>query len=342
MTKRSRRAFVARLGSFVLALAALVAATAAASAAETAEFRIARQPGLVYLQQVIMQEKRLVEKHAAALGLADVKMTWTIITSGGVMTDVLLSGSIDIATTGISNMLLTWGKTNGGVKAVTAVAGLPQYLVTRNPNVKTIKDFGPGDRIAVPTVRASMQAMILGMALEQTYGPGQHGKLDDLQVQMGHPDAVQAVLNPSHEVNSHFSIPPYYEIELKSPLVHAVLDSRNVLGGTASITNSWATQKFVDANPLKIKAYIAALDEASEMIAKDPKGAAELYLAVTKERITVDELATLMTQPGASFSAVPQRSMIYADYMYRIGMVKTKATSWKDYFFPMILDRPGS
>ena len=326
----------------LLATCALAVGSTALSAAETTEFRIARQPGLVYLQIVLMEEKKLVEKHAAALGLQDVKITWTIITSGGVLTEALLSDSIDIATTGVSNMLLLWGRTNGGAKAIAGVAGLPQILITRNPKVQTIKDFGPDDRIAVPTVRASMQAMIIGMALEQAYGPGAHGKLDSIQVQMGHPDATQALLNPKHEINSHFSIPPYYEIALKSPDVHIVFNSNDVLGGPASITVSWAMQKFVDANPLKIKAFIAALDEASEMIANDPKGAAASYLAASKEKITVDELAALITQPGAMFSATPKRSMLYADYMYRIGMIKTKATSWKDFFFPMIYDRPGS
>ena len=100
----------------LLATCALAVGSTALSAAETTEFRIARQPGLVYLQIVLMEEKKLVEKHAAALGLQDVKITWTIITSGGVLTEALLSDSIDIATTGVSNMLLLWGRTNGGAK----------------------------------------------------------------------------------------------------------------------------------------------------------------------------------------------------------------------------------
>jgi NitT/TauT family transport system substrate-binding protein len=318
------------------------AAVAPARAAETADFHIARQPGIVYLQVVLMEEKKLIEKHAAAVGLNDIKMQWSIITSGGVMTEAIISGSIDMAVTGISNMLLLWSRTNGGVKTVAGVAGMPFLLLTRNPNVKTIKDFGPDDRIAVPTIRASMQAMIMGMALEQAYGPGAHGKLDNNQVQIGHPDALQALLNPRHEINSHFSIPPYQDIALKSASVHTVLNSLDVLGGPATITNAWATQKFVDANPLKIKAFIAALDEASDMVAKDPKGAAETYLAVTKEKISVDELVGLLKSPGAIFSATLQRSMLWADYMYRIGMIKTKPASWKDYVFPVIQDRPGS
>ena len=316
---------------------------AATWAAEVAEFRVARQPGLVYLQAVLMEEKKLIEKHAAALGLNGVKMEWRVITSGGVMTEALISNSIDMSITGLSNMLLAWARTNGKVKMVAGIAGQPFLLLTRNPNVKTIKDFGPDDRIAVPTIRASMQAMMLGMALEQAYGLGQHGRLDVNQVQLGHPDATQALLNPHHEVNSHFSIPPYMQIALKgSPDIHAVLNSNDVLGGPGTVTNAWTTQAFADANPLKMKAFVAALDEANDIIANNPKEAAEVYLAAAKEKITVDELTAMIKDPGAVFSSTPKRSMLYADYMNRIGMIKVKPASWKDYTFPLILERPGS
>src|SRR4030095_15363362 len=94
------------------------------------------------------------------------------------------------------------------------------------------------------------------------------------------------------------------------------------LGGPPTVTNPWGTQRFVEANPIKMKAFIAALDEASEMVMKDTKAAAELYLAVTKEKITVDELVETIKQPGAIFSATPQRSMVWAEYMHRVGRIK--------------------
>jgi NitT/TauT family transport system substrate-binding protein len=320
----------------------MIAGLAPVEAAESNQFRIARQPGLVYLQAIIMEEKKLVEKHAAVLGLTDVKVNYSIITSGGVMTEAILSDSIDVAITGVSNLLLVWGKTNGQIKAINGMAGVPFRMLTRNPNVKTIKDFGPNDRIAVPTIRVSMQAMMMGIALEQAFGPGQHGRLDNNQVQLGHPEALQALLNPQHEVNSHFSIPPFQDIEMKSPLVHSVFVSTDVLGGPATISNCWAKQSFVDANPLKVKAFIAAVDEASDLVAKDPKAAAEIYVNVTKEKITVDELVAIIKQPAAIFSGTPQRSMLWAEYMHRIGLIKQKPASWKDFTYPFIYDRAGS
>src|SRR5947199_7819674 len=125
------------------------------------------------------------------------------------MSAAILSGSLDVASTGVATLLLVSGKTNGQIKSISGMAGVPFRMLTRNPNVKSIKDFGPNDRIAVPTIRASMQAMMMGIALEQAYGLGQHGRLDSNQVQIGHPEAVAALLNPQHEINSHFSIPPY-------------------------------------------------------------------------------------------------------------------------------------
>jgi len=234
--KGKRMGAFARFAHAATACAILAAATPAA-AAESNDFHIARQPGLVYLQAIIMEEKKLVEKHAVALGMKDIKVKYSIITSGGVMTEAILSNSIDVAITGVSNLLLAWGKTNGSIKSIAGMAGVPFKLLTRNPNVKTIKDFGPDDRIAVPTIRASMQAMMMGIALEQAYGIGQHGRLDSNQVQLGHPDAMNSILNPQHEINSHFSIPPYQDIALKSPLIHSVLTSTDALGGPASITN---------------------------------------------------------------------------------------------------------
>jgi NitT/TauT family transport system substrate-binding protein len=159
---------------------------------------------------------------------------------------------------------------------------------------------------------------------------------------MGHPDGMTSVLNPNHEVNSHFGAPPFTNIALKTPGVHAVLESVDVLGGPAQVTVAFAHRRFIDANPIKVKAFIAAMDEASEMIAKDPKRAAEIYLAANKEKISVDELVDIIKAPGSLFSATPTRTMLYAEYMNQIGLVKTKPSSWKDYFIAEMHDRNGS
>jgi hypothetical protein len=50
-----------------------------------------------------------------------------------------------------------------------------------------------------------------------------------------------------------------------------------------------------------------------------------------------------MIKPSSAvFSATPQRSMLWDERMHRIGLIKQKPASWKDYSFPNIHDRNGS
>jgi NitT/TauT family transport system substrate-binding protein len=310
--------------------------------AEVSEVRISKQYGLPYLTVVIVEQQRLIEKHAKLLGLGDVKVNWVTIGSGGTSTDSLLAGNLDFVTSGISNMLLLWSRTGGQVKAVAAVAAVPLLLVTRNPNVKTIADFTEKDKIAVPTVKVSMQSTILGIASQKLYGEAGRGRFDPFTVAMSHPDATVALLSGAGEVNSHFSAPPYQSVALKSPGVRTVLDSTDVMGGPATITVIFGTVKFHDANPKTVAAIMAALVEASDSIARDKRAAADVYLKATKEKITVDELTAMLESPGYRFTQAPNGTLRYAEQMFKTGVIKTQPASWKDAFFPEAHGLPGN
>jgi NitT/TauT family transport system substrate-binding protein len=326
-----------------IALSGALALSIGAAQAEVSELKISKQPGLLFAPMILMEQHKLVEKHAAAAGVPQLKAEWVTLMSGGANNDALLSGSLHIVTSGVTNMLLLWGKTNGDVKAIIGVAGLPFKLVTRNPNIKTIKDYGPNDRIAVPTVRQSIQAITLGIALQKAYSDEKaNEKLVPNQVQMGHPDALTALLNPSHEVASHFGSSPFQEIALKNPGIHTVLESRDALGGDCHVALAYGTTKFYQENPKTLQAFLAAYNEAVGMIKKDTKAAAETYLSAVKERATVEEVMALFTQPGAIYQAEPVRTMVYAEYMARVGFIKPMPKSWKDYFFPLLHDKEGS
>ena len=159
---------------------------------------------------------------------------------------------------------------------------------------------------------------------------------------MGHPDALTALLNPQHEVTSHFASSPFQEIELKNPGIHVVLESRDALGGDGHVALAYGTTKFYEENPKTVRAFLAGYEEAVAMIKSNPKAAAETYLTLVKERATADEVAQLLTQQGAIFQAAPIRTMVYAEYMAKAGFIKPTPKSWKDYFFPLLHDRNGS
>ena len=327
----------------VVALVLALVVTAPAYA-DVTEVRVARQPGLVYLPIMILEQEHLLEKEAKKRGIDNLKVDFFVFNSGGAAVDALLSGNADFVTSGSTNLLTAWSATKGTPNEVRGVCGngaLPLFLVSRNPNVKTLKDFSAADKIAVPTVRVSMQALVMQMAAEKLWGDADAHKLDQYTVALGHPDAMLA-LESGKDLNAHFSVPPYQYQELKMPGVHLVVNSLDVTGGPVSNGVTFATTKFHDANPKIMAAFLAAMAQAEGIIKNDRRHAAELYLKDTKEKLTVDELVKMMSDPTFVYSMAPQQSLKFAELMYRVGTIKNKPASWKDYFFPEVYGLKGS
>lgn len=330
---------------FVAALAATLLSWTAVGHAEVGELKVAEQYGISYLPLMVMEDQKLIEKQAQAEGIPDLKVSWAKFAGGNVMNDALLSGSLHFASGGVAPFITLWAKTrdNYAVKGVAAMNSMPLYLNTRNPSVKTIKDFTDNDKIALPAVKVSIQAVTLQMAAKQAFGPGQQNRLDHLTVTMSHPDAETALLSGSSEVTAHFGGPPFQYQELQDKAIHRVLSSYDVLGGPATFNVVWTTLKFRQDNPKVYNAFIRAFDEAIAKINADKKAAAETYLRVSKDKkSTLDDIVKMLNDPENVFTTTPQNVMKYATFMEKIGSIKTAATSWKEMFFQNVQDLPGS
>jgi NitT/TauT family transport system substrate-binding protein len=327
-----------RLLAAALALAVLTLAGTPARA-EVSELRITKQPGLAFLPLIIAEQQKLIEKQARARGL-DLKVSWVTLGSGGAAVDALLAGNVDFVSSGLSNALVAWSASGGQIKGITPLASTPIVLVTNNPNVKSLKDFTPADKIAVPTVKVSMQAVLLQMAAEQQLGDPH--KLDSITVALSHPDAYIALKNNSGTVNSHFSNIPYEQLELKIPGVHEVISADQITGGSFTSATTFGTVKFHDANPKTIAAFHAALAEAMDYIKNNRRAAAQIYLQESGEKWTLDEMVAILGDKSMFYTNTPRNTYKIADIMYRAGDIKMKAASWKDYYFPEITALPGS
>ena len=306
------------------------------------ELRIAQQYGFSYLQLMVMQKHGLIEQQAKAAGLGDVKVTWAKFAGGNVMNDALLSGSLDIASGGVAPPIVLWDKTRGGldVKMMAAMTSAPLFLNTNKPNVKTLKDFGPQDKIALPAVKVSNQATILAMAAAQELGKDKADSLNALTVSMSHPDGMAALLNGS--VTAHFTSPPFQEIELKDPRIHRVLNSYDVMGGPLTFTVLWTTGRFKNENPALYRAFMAALKQATDMINADKQAAAKLYVDEAKSKEPVDEVYRMIADPAVEFTLAPRQIYKYAMFMHDNGQIKNAPASWKDLFFDDVHGLPGS
>lgn len=331
----------------VLGLAAALALApvlAAAPAQAEGVLRIAQQFGTLYTPFHVMKEQGLVEKRGKALGI-DIKVDWIQLSGGSAVNDALLAGNIDIASAGIGPFLTLWDKTRGTsneVKIVGAFGAQPNYLLTNNPNVKTIKDFTEKDKIAMPVAGVSVQARILQLAAEQTFGPGNAKKLDALMVTLPHPDATAALLSGSTEITGYLSNAPFQNHALKDPKIHKVLSSYDIFGGTVTPTVAYATVKFRQDNPKTYKAFLEAFEEATKWVEQNKKAAADIYVKVEKSKLDPAFVAEVLGDPDTQYTLVPLGTLKFADFMNRIGAIKAKPTSFKDFTFEDLHSASGS
>lgn len=317
-----------------VAIAALMAVPMQALA-EANVLRAAKQFGLGYVQYMIMEDQQLVEKKAKAAGLGDIKVEWNTFRSSDVMNDALISGNVDFVSLGVPGIMTIWDKTKGNmdVKGAAGLNSLPLALMVRD-EVKSLKDFKDGHKIAVPAVRVSNQAILLQMAAEKEWGQGQHNKLDSLTVSMAHPDATIAMISGNKDITANFSSVPFQSRQAKAPGVKRLMSSTDILGGPFSFNIVATTSKFRTENPKLYKAYLDALNEATDLINANKQLAAETYLKVSKDKTPIEDILALLNDKENVFTTKVSAVEPMIQFMARTGTYKNKPASAKDLLFP--------
>ena len=318
-------------GALILALGLLLAVPTT-EAQEAKVIRIVKQPGLGYLGLIVMRARGLLEKH-----LPGVAVEWNELTSGPVIRDAMLAGQLDIGSGGLAPFILAVDK-GLGWKIVGTLNAMPLYLNTYKPEIKSLKDFTPGDKIALPAP-GSIQHITLQMAAERELGNPK--ALDNIIVAMAHPEARAALISKK-EITAHLTSPPFQYQELKAGGIHKVLDSYQVVGGPHTFNILWTTEKWAKANPTLMKGFYNALVEALEFINKSPLEAAKVFVESEKSKDTPETTLGYMKEPGVRFVIYPTGLMTYAQFMHKTGLIKKLPPSWKEYAFEHLHSFPGN
>jgi len=313
---------------------------------EVSNIVIVSQHGLPYLPLMVMDTLQLVQKHAGRLGSASLKTEYKSLGGTQSLIDALLSRQMDFGVTGVPSLATLWDKTAGTpneVRALSAVQSMPFMLVTNKPSIKSIRDFTDHDKIAVPAIKVSSQAICLQMAAAKEWGDDQYAKLDAYTITRSHPDAAVTIIAKATEINSHYSVAPYYYYELATAGVHTVLKSYDTLGGPATNGVMLMSKRFHDANPKVTQAVYAALSEAQEFINKNSGDAAQIYIKTTNEkRSDQEEMAKFISDPDNVWTTTPQQTMTFAGFMHKVGTMKRLPASWKELYMPECHELAGS
>jgi NitT/TauT family transport system substrate-binding protein len=319
----------------IVAIAAWFASPGGARA-EANVVRVAKQFGVGYMQYMVMQELKLIEKHAKAAGL-DVTSEWATFRSSDVMNDALISGSVDFVSLGVPGIITINSKTKGTANEVKGVLGLnisPLMLVVRDPAIKSLKDFKDNHRIALPAVKVSNQAIILQMAAAKEFGEAKYAELDKLTVSMSHPDATAAMLGGAAEITANFSSAPFQYRQLKNPNNKLLLNSADLFRDDPMSFNVVASStKFRTENPKLFAAFVAAMKEATDVINADKRKGAEIYIKVSGEKTSVDDIMEVLADKEIQYNNRVGGIRAFVDFMAKTGSLKNPPKDWKDMFF---------
>ncbi len=321
---------------------ALFMALAAAPARAQEPVRIGIGFGLAFLPIYLCEDLRLIEKHGNAAHL-NLKASYQRFLGAGPLQDALASGTIDLAPFGIAPLLAAWEKAKGTPRQILAVSGmttLPLTLLTNRANARTIADFRPSDRIAVPTA-SSPQSYLLQMQSEKIFG--QYDRLQSQIMTLPHAEAVAALLAATGPTTGYFASAPYTQIALEDGRIHKVLTSADVVDGKASFLILGATRKYVTAHAKAAEAVAKAMDEAASIIHDDPRRAAQIYLAHEPSK-TLDTAAVeaILKEIKDEFGSPVHGVQAFAAFMSRHGELKSPPPSWKDIVAPALVNSPST
>ncbi len=318
-----------------LLLSAAAAAAAVPAHAEAETIRLSHGLGVLYLPLIVMREAKLLEAHLERVGIKS-KVDWVVLDGAGPINDALIAGALDIAGNSIPGFLTIWSKSRGTRSEAVGISGLSTcalILNTNRPDIKTLADFKPGDKIAVPSAKVSIQAVVLQMAVAQAFGDKEWARLDNNTVSLQHPSAVQALLSGNKDLAAHFASPPFTLAEAASPNIHAVLRSPDVLGDI-TLDMVFGAKRFTAANPGHVRAFLAAQKEANGIIAKDPARATALFIQNSGSKVDPAQIEAVLRDPQTKFDVIPHGFMKYVDFMQRAGTIRTVPKDWREAFVP--------
>lgn len=331
--------------SLLAAASALAFRPAFAQPAETKAIRLSHGYGILYLPLMVMRDQKLLEGQLEQAGLPPAEVSWAMFDGGNVINDAMLAGALDIAGTGAPGFVTLWAKARNVARAeVVGVCGLSTCALVLNcnrQNIRSLADFGPNDKIALPGIKTSLAAVVLQMLVAQQFGAENYAKLDPVTVGLPHPEAYGALMSGKTEIAAHFASPPFSLLEAADPRIHRVIAASEVLGH-ATLDVVFSPRRFVDANPRTMAAFVAAMDEANALIAKEPGRAAESFIRLSAAKMPPADVLAMVQDPDTQFDTTPHGVMAYAEFMGRVGSIKAKPALWSEMFMPSLAGRAGS
>ena len=273
----------------------------------------------------VMNELHLIEKYAS-----NAKIDFRISSSGGnTANEAFIAEQLDISVLDISNF--TTGLDKGIPYKIASPLAYTRYgLQTNNPNIKTLKDIGPNDKIAVSSLTGT-PTTLLRIACEKEFGDAD--ALKENIITMDAYAAELALINKSSGISLHM-ISLSCILRENQTGCPTILDDIDILSEKCANVFTVATIDFVENYPDLYDAYLSALEEAITLINNKDEEALEIiskYINISKE-----ELIEHIDSGNLHFSTSEYNFLPITDFLYRTEGISTKIESLQEFSFPNV------
>jgi len=244
-----------------------------------------------------------------------VQVEWKVISSSVAIREAMLAGEVQIGCGSVAPFLI--GRDRGfRTRLIAALNTVDLWLLTNDPRVQSVRDFRPGDKVAVVAPDTN-QAFVLRRAAQQAFGDPK--ALDLAMLSMPHPDALQSVL--TNQVAGYVGAPPFQEAAAARG-VRRLLSSSDLFG-PLTFNVCFAREQLERQNAPALRALQAAVQRAIGLLTEQPAEAAAL-LARDAEQPEA-ELARQLAQPETRFTTEPAGVEALGAFMHESGFLRAPA-----------------
>jgi NitT/TauT family transport system substrate-binding protein len=295
------------------------------SSSAPSSFTIVYQPGLGAATFITLKLQKTLDKQ-----FPNTTFQWRIVSSGSAVREAVLSGQGQLGTLGLSPFLVGWGR-GMDWKVLLATSRGDTWLVAMNPRIKTLKDFGPNDKIGVVAPDAQQAIDLRKSAQDQL---GNAHALDKNLVAIGSADGEQALI--SGQLAANYAGSPFQENEVAAG-GHIVVDTNAAFGpvGAGLVV---LPQSFYNQYPAFSKTVYQDLRDASTYVANHHEQAAQ-YLAQdagSGGKASYALFKKLLDNTNLVFDTTPSGLMAYARFMQSIGLTSKVPNSVSDLELPTV------
>jgi NitT/TauT family transport system substrate-binding protein len=301
-------------------------ANASSGPGAPSSFTIVYQPGLGAAIFISLKLQKTLDKQ-----FPNTNIQWRIVNSGAAVREAILAGQGQLGSLGLPPFLVGWDK-GMDWKVLLATSRSDAWLVAMNPKFKSLKDFGPNDKIGV-VAPDSQQAIELEKAAQQQLGNAH--ALDHNMLAIGAADGEQALL--TGQLAAQLSGPPFQNNEIAQG-GHIVLHTADTFGpvGAGLIV---LPQSFYNQYPAFSKKVYQDLEGSSSYVASHHEAVAQ---ELAQDKVsggggTAAQFKTLLDDTSLVFDKTPSGLIAYANFMKSIGLISKVPSSVNDLELPTVV-----